>query len=127
MFGSGALSRFEKANWQMGAVFTDSNSAAPAGQQTFAGTNVQGNSITINLLGHFFSMVTQKKLEIDGQWMLVSEDWRVDDRLGTKENQALVLLHELGHLMGVLGDDRSNPGLGEQFNKDLARNCFGKK
>jgi RHS repeat-associated protein len=133
MFGSSAISRLERANWSMGAVFTDPNSADAAGESTFAGTRSQNNSITINLLGRFFRMVDQQKvLDEQGRPGLLSTDWRIDNRLNQDENRSLVLLHELGHLMGVLGDDRisgegGNPALGEKFNQDLARNCFGKK
>ena len=41
--------------------------------------------------------------------------------------EAFNLLHELGHLTGVLGDDRNNQGLSDAFNAKILKDCFGIK
>ena len=55
------------------------------------------------------------------------EDYRVDRRLSVEENRVLILLHEVAHLTGRLGDDRKNQQLSDEFNQSIARDCFGKK
>jgi len=35
------------------------------------------------------------------------------------------LLHELGHLTGVLGNDVVNPALADAFNEKILKDCFG--
>ncbi len=48
-------------------------------------------------------------------------------QLDGQDTRALVLLHELGHLTGDLGDDRgSNYGVGYAFNRRILQDCFGK-
>lgn len=41
--------------------------------------------------------------------------------------RAFVLLHELGHLSGKLGDDRTNTSLSDSFNRQIMADCFGRK
>ena len=38
--------------------------------------------------------------------------------------RAFVLLHELGHMTGVLGPDRDRPDISGAFNEQIAANCF---
>jgi peptide deformylase len=38
---------------------------------------------------------------------------------------AFVLLHELGHLTGVLGDDIRDQALADAFNAKILNDCFG--
>jgi hypothetical protein len=46
---------------------------------------------------------------------------------GTKQNR-FVLLHELGHLTGVLGDDSGdNQSKADSFNQKILNDCFGVK
>jgi len=54
-------------------------------------------------------------------------DSRIDRRLSEDDNRVLVLLHEIAHLTGKLGDDRKNSSLSDGFNASIAKECFGKK
>jgi RHS repeat-associated protein len=76
-------------------------------------TNPDTQTVTINLTGHFMddSLATS--------WYGVT--------LNATETRAFVLLHELGHLTRTLGDDTgSNSSLGDDFNRNILKNCFGK-
>ena len=55
----------------------------------------------------FFDMYSSKKVYIDGDPYIEKVDRRVDDRLSVEDNRALLLFHELAHLTGALGDDRT--------------------
>jgi RHS repeat-associated protein len=44
---------------------------------------------------------------------------------GTPQAQAAILIHELGHILGLLGPDYGNNGAGAANDKSVAANCAG--
>jgi RHS repeat-associated protein len=44
---------------------------------------------------------------------------------GTPQAQAAILIHELGHVLGLLGPDYGNNGAGSKNDKTVATNCAG--
>lgn len=72
-------------------------------------------------------MYSSKKVYDADSTYIEVKDYRIDRRLSVEENCALVLLHEVAHLTGKPGDDRNNQQLSDEFNRSIARDCFGKK
>jgi hypothetical protein len=79
----------------------------------FASTNVGTQTVTINIIGNFFKN-TAAAQAASFQTSLSDTDFR-----------AFVLLHELGHLTGSLGDDTTNQSLSDIFNAKIFKDCFG--
>lgn len=81
--------------------------------------------MTINVVGHFFSLSEVVTDSETGRSAMRRFDMRTG--LGDSDFRAFLLLHELGHLTGRLGDDRSDPSLSDTFNQRIMVDCFGKK
>jgi predicted HD phosphohydrolase len=79
----------------------------------FASTNVGDQTVTINIIGNFLNNTAAAQAASFGT-SLSDTDFR-----------AFVLLHELGHLTGFLGDDRTNQSLADAFNAKIFKDCFG--
>jgi len=75
---------------------------------------VPTGDVTLNLVGAFFDMTSTT-------WAQLMSD--------NTDLEAFVLLHELAHLTGKLGDDTTTDGAAAaaQFNKQSLTNCFGLK
>ncbi len=84
----------------------------------YAVTNVEQQTVTINGIGHFFNFFTPGP---NGGVLA----YHMGTGLGQTDFDAFVLLHELGHLNGVLGDDRKDPSLADKFNQKILKDCFG--
>ena len=123
-FGPDALKTFDRATYTLGVSFaTDDNgnpTAAPD-RNIYATTNPGTGTVTINMVGYFFDI---SPTPIPGT------DYKAGHDMGTGLSQtdfdAFVLLHELGHLTGVLGDDTGkNQPLADAFNAKILNDCFG--
>jgi RHS repeat-associated protein len=116
LIGSNAVAKLTGATYRFGVAFDE---AGLPSRDTFATATVETNTITLNGLGRFFSMIVENKRE-------GTREFRgIDDRLSVTQNQALVLLHEVAHLTKVLGNHTQQQS--DEFNLSIARDCFGKK
>jgi hypothetical protein len=114
----------DSASYDYGVSFaTDANGnpTAVADPNIYASTNVASNTVTINMIGYFFDITPTP---------VAGTDRAVMHDMGTGLNQtnfdAFVLLHELGHVTGVLGDDTGkNQPLADAFNAKILNDCFG--
>jgi len=127
LFKADATAKLKSATFNYGAIPVDTsvsqNGLAP--ETWFAATNKEANTVTVNLIGHFFNLIVAVG---DGK----AENWKaalgdLAAQLSDVDFRALVLLHELGHLTDTLGDDTKNPDLSDAFNKSILSDCFGKK
>jgi RHS repeat-associated protein len=123
-FGPDALKTFDEATFTLGVSFASDADGKPTSTpdpNIYASTNVGSQAVTINMVGNFFDI---SPTPIAGTDLAISHD------MGTGLNQtnfdAFVLLDELGHLTGVLGDDRGkNQPLADAFNTKILKDCFG--
>jgi len=122
LFGKGALSTLNAATYEYGVSYT-SGTANPD-SAIYASTNVETQTVTINMIGHFFRVRENVTDPHTNQPAVAIYD--MGTGLSDGECRAFVLLHELGHLTGVLGDDVKEPGLSDAFNKNIMKDCFGK-
>jgi RHS repeat-associated protein len=111
LFGTSGLSTLQNATYQMGFYFPPGSSTPRT--NVFASTNVGTQTVTINIIGNFFKN-TAAAQAASFQTSLSDTDFR-----------AFVLLHELGHLTGSLGDDTTNQSLSDIFNAKIFKDCFG--
>jgi RHS repeat-associated protein len=119
--GADAITTLLNANFTMGLPMrydTHGNPVAPYDPGIYAATNVPNQTVTINLLGHFFNFFGTSPTGQQGAY-------NMNTGLGQTDFDAFVLLHELGHLNGVLGDDNKDPNLSDQFNEKILKDCFG--
>ena len=105
-----AKSTLESATYIYNAIVNEDGTGV-LGENYYAVTNPSTKTVTINYTGHFFDNGSSK-------WNGVT--------LNGAETRAFVLLHELGHLTGALGDDRENQTISDNFNRSILRDCFGK-
>jgi hypothetical protein len=126
LIGSEGFAKLQNSKFQFGIIESDTGSGV-AGSNTYAAANRSANTVTINVLGFFFSMYTSKKVWSDEGYAMEVFDARVDKRLSVEDNRALILLHEIAHLTGALGDDRNDLELSNKFSNRIAEDCFGKK
>mgnify|MGYP000940732449 CR=1 FL=1 len=124
-FGDGAVEKMNNATYTYGVSYktnADGSPTATPNPDVYASTDVSSQAVTINMVGHFFS-IAPTEVTVNGSTYVQSND------MGTGLSQtafdAFVLLHELGHLMGVLGDDRTNQSLADDFNAKILKDCFG--
>ena len=75
---------------------------------------VPGQAITVNTIGAFFNS------SYNGL-PLSTDNGRIGG--GTAAAQGFILLHELGHVTGVLQPDLNNTVAGRQNNNLLQKNC----
>ena len=71
-------------------------------------------------------MYWSKKIWKDEDSFIETTDCRVVKRVSVEENRAPILLHEVADVTGRLSDDRKNQQLSDEFNQDIAKDCFGK-
>jgi RHS repeat-associated protein len=107
-FGDQALGKLRGATYKYGVVFVD-NQTLETQPNAIAATTVETQTVTINLLNRGFFDVGNA----------------MNTGLDASNFRAFVLLHELGHLTGTLGDDLTNPNLSDTFNVDIMKDCFG--
>jgi RHS repeat-associated protein len=120
-----AISTLDNATYKEGLVFgadANGNPTDVPNQQAYASTNPTSQTVTINLSGNFFN-ISPTTTTVDGLTYSVSHD--MGTGLGQMQFDAFVLLHELGHLTGVLGNDVVNPALADAFNEKILKDCFG--
>jgi RHS repeat-associated protein len=123
-FGADALATLDSATYKYGLSFaTDANGDPTAipDPNIYASTDPSTGTVTINMVGYFFDISPTP---------IAGTDRAVIHDMGTGLSQtnfdAFVLLHELGHLTGVLGDDRGkNQSLADNFNAKILNDCFG--
>ncbi len=101
------------------AYDTNGNPTAPSDPMKYATTNPAAQTVTINLGGFFFNVFTP------GPTSDTVVAHNMGTGLDTTNFDAFVLLHELGHLNGVLGDDNKDPALADAFNAKILNDCFG--
>lgn len=119
--GGDATTTLLNANFTVGLPMrydTQGNPVAAYDPGIYAATNVAMQTVTINLLGHFFNFYGTSPTGQKGAY-------NMNTGLGKIDFDAFVLLHELGHLNGVLGDDNKDPKLSDQFNEEILKDCFG--
>jgi RHS repeat-associated protein len=118
LFGGSGAATMDATTYTLAALFNSDgtlNSDALAADQWVNGQPTK--NVTINMIGSFFSPSSSSL----GQSLLGAG-------LSVTQVEAFVLLHELGHETGVLGND--NPGSGgesaaAQFNVQILNDCFG--
>ena len=78
--------------------------------------------MTINIIGGFFT----PQQTIGGVQLDMLNEIRLlgVNVAGDAAARALIILHELAHLTGRLGEDRDNPQLSKDFNQKLYTACF---
>jgi hypothetical protein len=123
-FGADALKTLDSATYTLGVSFaTDANGnpTSSPDPNIYASTNPGEQSVTINMVGSFFN-ITPTPVPWTNSVLLH------DMGTGLKQTNfdAFVLLHELGHLTGVLGNDAGkNQPLADAFNAKILNDCFG--
>jgi hypothetical protein len=75
------------------------------------------------MVGHFFDISVPTT---DSQGNPAVQVYNDGTGLSDSNFRAFVLLHELGHEAGVLGDDNATPALSDAFNQEILTDCFGK-
>ena len=128
MFGGdgAAKSLLESSSYTLGVAFVPGTAEPSVG--TYATTEVKDGvptgNVTINMVGHFFNI---RETSTNSAGQPVVRDWSMGTGLSDNDFRAFVLLHELGHLTGKLGDDTNNESLSNAFNQQIMTDCFGKK
>ena len=89
-----------------------------------AATDPSSQTVTINILGHFFSQV--QTVSDPHTHQPVQIDWGYRTGLTGTDFQALILLHELGHLTGKFGPDKDR-GTNDFYTNKVLEDCFGKE
>ena len=129
LFGNGDTGKntLESTDFHLGVSFIPGTATPSEG--TYATTEVANGiptgNVTINITGHFFHIRQDTKDPATGQPAV--SDWSMGTGLSDTDFRAFVLLHELGHLTGKLGNDIKDPGLSDAFNQQIMANCFGNK
>jgi len=127
-FSPDAASVLQDATYTFAPSF-DPGTAIPD-PAIFATTNVPSQSVTINMVGHFFN------IQVPTSDPKIVQNWDMGTGLNGTDFRAFILLHELGHLTGILGDDSISPGdpngtnqqhqtLADGFNAKILNDCFG--
>jgi hypothetical protein len=121
LFGANAVSTMGNATWNEG-IITDSRSPNGIIPNIVAAVTDPGTqTVTINVMGGFASRV---QTFLGGTFDMLAPLQQLVPSANITDLRAFILLHELGHLAGVLGADRDDPALSDAFNKKIAVDCF---
>jgi hypothetical protein len=97
---------------------SNTGGATAVGAATFSNTRPQ--SVDINTYGPFRNTTLLVSTPSGVQSMTVD----FGTRLTGKQFAALLLLHELGHLVGIFGPDAGNDALNRQYTQQVQNACF---
>jgi hypothetical protein len=120
-FGQTAIAAFSATLYSfqaLGAPTVDQNGKVQVtGAATFRGEDGGPSTVFINTQGPFLNQT----MFVPGKGMTTLD---FGTGLRGADFGALILLHELGHVVGKFGPDAKNPDLNRQYTQDVLKNCF---
>jgi len=114
------------AGWSFGLIEDDESPGGFLPSTVQAAADPDRQSVRLNARGGFFVPVQTIVTETFGSLTVdfFGEIRGLVPNSSDDDIRAFIILHETAHLTGVLGPDRQNKSLSEEFNSRIAKNCF---